>query len=379
MKAVREGFAESSNPGKKEQINKQNVSRRIKGMRMKEVFMRRKQNRVLTAIAVTAILIGSGVGAKAAYDSVAARMESMSEEERREYVTELENDTSVTIDGSWSRKLTNDEVLRLAALEREYYGENVFPEQEVQHVKTLADWDGQSVCYVEEDGLLHLPKSEMTDEQLLQFIDHTEKYNYVMEEEAEEYPAEEEEDDLDLSNLYADVENATQDELIDCGYRELKDFFGIELGDEWHARVEAFQPSACDPDAGDIHDAYYVYWEQAGGTSYSSEYVVCYGMHDLKLRVVAVGGREHWAGLGSYSEEEGMAKAEKDKEKVLTELKERYGFGKPDSERMEVYHEYDEEGDARQARYVFTYGILTVDVLWDLADERMASVEMLEF
>ena len=143
--------------------------------------------------------------------------------------------------------------------------------------------------------------------------------------------------------------------------------------------MEAFQPSACDPDAGDIHDAYYVYWEQAEGTSYSSEYVVCYGMHDMKLRVVAVGGREHWAGLGSYSEEEGMAKAEKDKEKVLTELKERYGFGKPDSERMEIYHEYDEEGDARQARYVFTYGIFTVDVLWDLADERMASVEMLEF
>ena len=341
--------------------------------------MRKKQNTVVTALAVTAILIGTGIGAKAAYDSVAARMENMPEEEREEYVMELENDTSVTMDGSWSRKLTNDEVLRLAAMEQEYYGNNLFPDEEVQHVKTLAEWDGKSLCYVEEDHLLHLPEAEMTDEQLLQFIDHTEKFNYVMEEEAEFLPPEEGEEELDFSNLYAQADAATEEELIESAYQEISDFFGVELGDEWHGRVEIFQPSVCDPSADPIHDAYYVYWEKNEGGVHSTDYVVCYGLHSMKLQVVAVRGREHWATLGSFSEEEGMAKAARDKEKVLAELKERFGYGKPDSERFEVYHEYDEEGDARQARYVFQYGIENVDVLWDLADERIASIEMLDY
>ncbi|MCR5119708.1 MAG: hypothetical protein K6B44_08840 [Lachnospiraceae bacterium] len=56
-----------------------------------------------------------------------------------------------------------------------------------------------------------------------------------------------------------------------------------------------------------------------------------------------------------------------------------YGYdSEPDRESIEAYHEYDEEGDTRQIRYVFYYGKETVDIMWDLADEKLASVEIYE-
>ena len=100
-------------------------------------------------------------------------------------------------------------------------------------------------------------------------------------------------------------------------------------------------------------------------------------MHDLEFRVAAIEGREHWAGLGSYTDEEALKKAKEDKIKVLEKLKSLYGYSvEPDREKMEAYHEYDEYGDTRQIRYVFYYGKEEVAVTWDLADEKMASVEI---
>lgn len=79
------------------------------------------------------------------------------------------------------------------------------------------------------------------------------------------------------------------------------------------------------------------------------------------------------------TDEEALKKAETDKEKVFALLKEMYGYDSvPDSERVEAYHEYDEEGDTRQIRYVFSYGKETVDIMWDLSEEKPASVEIFE-
>lgn len=336
--------------------------------------LRFKYAGVLTALIVILIVGSTGIGAKACYDGIKSRMESMSDKEQESLKEDLQNDTGVTIDGSWSRKLTNDEELRMAELERQYYDLGVYPETEVKRLKTLDEWDGKTLCYIEEDHLLHLPKKEMDDEQLLLFIDYTAKKDYVMEKEAQEYF---EEENIKVEDPYVDVDHASEQDIIDLGYKHLVKFLGYELSDEWHARVEAFKPSEVDPGCGTYHDMYTIYWEKSSGSPNSTDYVVVLGMHDLEFRVAAIGGREHWAGLGSYTDEEALKKAKEDKAKVLEKLKSLYGYsGQPDREKMEAYHEYDDYGDTRQIRYVFYYGKEEVGVTWDLADEKMASVEI---
>lgn len=329
---------------------------------------------VLTALIVILIVGCTGFGAGACYESIKARMESMSEKEHDDLVNDLQNDTGITIDDSWSRKLTNDEVLRLAELERQYYDLGVYPETEVKRLKTLKEWDGKSLCYIEEDHLLHLPEKEMDDDQLLLFIDYTAKKDYVMEKEAEEYF---EEADIEIENPYVDVDQVSQQDIIELAYKHLVKFLGYELSDEWHARVEAFKPSTVDPECGTYHDMYTIYWEKGNGSPNSTDYVVVLGMDELEFRAAAIRGREHWASLGSYTDEEALAKAKEDKAKVFEKLKKLYGYSSiPDREKVEAYHEYDEYGDTRQIRYVFYYGKEEVEVMWDLADEKMASVDI---
>ena len=136
--------------------------------------LRFRYSGALCALIVTVIFGCTGAGSYAYYRSVQARMEAMPETEIHEYVLDLENDTGVTIADAYSRKLTDEEALRVAELERKYNAEATFPAEDIKRVEKLSDWDGKSVCYVEEDHKLHFPDT-MTDEQLLSFIDYQTK------------------------------------------------------------------------------------------------------------------------------------------------------------------------------------------------------------
>ncbi len=324
---------------------------------------------LLTAM-IGALVIGStGIGTYAYYQSVQARMESMPAEEVREYVLDLEHDTAVTIDDAYSRKLTDEESLRVAELERKYNSEGMYPEENVERVDTLAEWDGKSVCYVEEDNKLHLP-DEMTDEDILSFIDYSAKKDYVMDKEAEKEAD-------DTPSPYVAVEDASEEGLVKAGYNALNRLFGKDVAKGFNTRVEAFKPSATDPSLGTGHDMYFVYYDQVGGSSYSTDYVTVFDMNDLSLIGVAVRGKEHWAALKSYTDADAAVKVKEDLPKVAAEIAFLYGYKNYDLERDEVYYDYSDPGenDARQARYVFRFGNTDVDVLWDLGSEKLASVE----
>lgn len=332
-------------------------------------------------VALCALVVGStGVFAKTCYDAITQHMEDMSEAEVADYSYEVENDTGVTIDDAWSRKLTNEEVLRISKLEREYYDEGIFPEQTVPRVSTLDEWDGQTVCYVDEDHLLHLPEPEMTDDQLRLFIDYSAKKEYVIEKEAEEIFAEEaaenpsEEEEV---SPYVDVAVETEEDVIALAAPQLEKLFGEVPGEGWNTRVVAFEPSVPDPELGTMHDMYSVYWEQGAGSPNSTSYVVTLGMHDLRFIAAAVQGREYWATLKSFSEEEAKTRAEADWPKVYELLSDLYGVeGKPDREKLEIYHVYDEEGDAREARYVMYYKDKEVEVIWNLGEQKASLVQI---
>jgi len=335
--------------------------------------LRFRYSGVITALIVILIFGTTGAGSYAYYRSVQSRMEAMPDFEIKEYSLDLENDTGVTIDEAYSRNLTNEETLRMAELERKYNAEGVFPEGEVKRVATLAEWDGESVCYVEEDHKLHLP-DKMTDEQLLLFIDYQTKKDYVMKQEVEEMW---EEEGVNTPSPYVDVENVTEEKLIEMSREPLEKLFGKGTAEGWEPVVQAFKPSAAHPEDGTDHDMYNVIWNQVGGSSNSTDYIVVYNMNDLSLIGVAIRGREHWAGLQSFTDAEAKAKVETDLPKVCAEIERLYGYKNYDSEWHEVYYDYTDPGenDARQTRYVFKFGNKTVDVMWDLGAEKLASVE----
>ena len=324
---------------------------------------------LLTAM-IGALAIGyTGIGTYAYYQSVQTRMESMPQAEVEEYRQDLIHDTAVVIDDSYSRKLTDEENLRIAELERKYNSEGRYPEENIERVETLAEWDGKSVCYVEEDNKLHIPE-EMTDEDILSFIDYSTKKDYVMEQEAEKEAD-------DTPSPYVAVENVSEADLVRAGYDALSTLFGKDVAKGWNTRVEAFKPSVADPSEGTGHDMYFVYYDQVGGSSYSTDYVAVFNMNDLSLIGVAVRGKEHWAALKSYADADAAAKVKEDLPKVTAEIERLYGFKDYDLERDEVVYDYSDlgENDARQARYVFRFGNTDVDVLWDLGSEKLASVE----
>ena len=327
----------------------------------------------LTALIVTAIVGGTGITAKAFYETVSDRMEKMSDTELEELAEEINSNTSVTIDGAWSRKLTDTETLRMAELERKYYSEAFYPEGEIERVSALSEWDGETVCYVEEDHLLHLPEAEMTDEQLLLFIDYNAKADYVIEKQAEEF-LEEDTEEGTYVNPYvevADVSDMTEQDIIDYAYTHLKQFNGFDLGPEWNARVEAFVPSGGNPEYAE-HDSYFIYWEQTGATPSSTDYVVVLGLSDLGLEAVAVRGREHWASLKQYTEEEALGMVDDIRAKALEAIRE-YGFsGTPSKERYELY----DTDDVRQIRFAWIFGDHLVEVEWEISTDRPASIEI---
>ncbi len=340
----------------------------------------------LTALIIVSAVMLTGISAKAYYETWLKRAESMPETEKEELIEEINNDTGVTIDDAWSRPLTNDEVLRIAELEKDYYDKSVFPTGEVIRLDKLSDWDGKSLCYIEEDHLLHLPDAGMDDEQMLQFIDYNAKKEYLIENN-NGTEVSDSSDDSDPSGAntasdavldpYVDVDSATEDDIIKLATKHLNYFLGYELSDEWTPHVEAFKPSAVDPDTSSIHDMYSIIWEKGSSTPSSTDYIVCLGMDDLHFEAAAIRGKEHWATLGSYTDEEAEIKGQKDKSKIYAWVSKMYGFPeKPDSEWTEVYHDYDDYGDARQYRYVLTYGDTEVDVLWALSTEELFSVEI---
>jgi hypothetical protein len=336
----------------------------------------------LTALIVMAAVGLTGFGVKAGYDTWVNRMKSMPETEKTELFEEIKSDESVTMDGAWSRQLTNVETLKIADLERKYYDSALFPEGEVQRLEKLSDWDGKSLCFIEEDQLLHLPEAEMTEEQMLQFIDYNAKKEYLIENNADEIWTEEDDEWVDedceeTPSPYVDVDSAIEEDIIKVATPHLTKFLGWEPGSEWVPHVEAFMPSNSDPEFKD-HDMYSIIWEKDGvNTANGSDYIVCLGMHDLHFIASAIRGREHWATLKTYTDKEAMDKAEKDKAKIYKVLKDMYGLpAKPDSERMDLVDDYGSKDDIRQMRFVFDYGNLEVDVEWDLGGERLDSIEI---
>lgn len=249
-------------------------------------------------IAFSCVCLG-GLGTHAAISAVQNRMENMSYEEKDAY---LEINVIGVDAEHYTRSFTDTEVERLLVLQEEYKNGR-FPEETILIVDKISDINDDQLAFVKEDGRVHLPKGEMTDEQLLQLIDHDEKNKYTMETGIDEpNPYEtgvpDEEIVLEESDFFQPttveattednvVEEADEDEKLeiddvyDCSKEMVMKYFGVEMDDSWEYSVYQNDREG-DADMKEFMDSVYPDYDVVYEVNFSKDGIINEG-YQLKI------------------------------------------------------------------------------------------------
>ncbi len=115
------------------------------------------------------------------------RMEQVPQQEMEELKENLEKQTA---DGDgFSRTFTQEEEERMYELEKQYR-QGLFPEGELLQVESADMAVEDTLCYITETSEYILPDRELTDEEILQYLDFQEKQKYALKENTGEVKAE---------------------------------------------------------------------------------------------------------------------------------------------------------------------------------------------
>lgn len=104
------------------------------------------------------------------------RMESLSDKERKVYVTDVEN--SIADADTFSRDLTDIEKKRIDELVLLYKNEGIFPEGTLLVVENMNEIDEDVLTFVSRESLFVLPDRALIDEEMLELIDFYYKRDY---------------------------------------------------------------------------------------------------------------------------------------------------------------------------------------------------------
>lgn len=104
------------------------------------------------------------------------RMESLSDKERKIYVTDVEN--SIADADTFSRDLTDIEKKRIDELVLLYKNEGIFPEGTLLVVENMNEIDEDVLTFVSRESLFVLPDRALIDEEMLELIDFYYKRDY---------------------------------------------------------------------------------------------------------------------------------------------------------------------------------------------------------
>ncbi len=288
---------------------------------------------VLSALMALAVFGIFSIGAAATYASVKERMESMPEEEVENFQRENDKDEFVTRDGVNSRPLTDSEILRVTELERDYYDNGVFPENTIPHYASRDEMTGELPAYVEEDNVLYLPEEEMTDEQLLQYIDHNAKKWYVNEQEliAEGY--------IDTLEESAPViEGSVESRAKQLAAQYIKDFYGDDVATDpkWNAYIY-YTPE----DEEYNRPAQYELCYETEGIGYSTGYQIWLA-EDLSPMLINITGAVFDIEATRYAVEEVESRKDEIANAAIARLDELLGLGMPTEYTVEI-DDYDIE------------------------------------
>ena len=332
--------------------------------------LRFRYSTALMALGIVGILGFGGIGASAAYLTYKERVQSMTVEEQEDYKEELAADTYNTMSEGMTRELSNKEWDRYLELEDEYYKDGRFPNESMKYVDTLDDISDSELAFVEGINKIHVPEGELSDEQLLQLIDHEAKYIYTMEQNASEQgliePAPEE------VSVAADDEQALKQKAIDI----IKDYYDDDIDDSWNYLFSAFKPSDLEgeEEIDTSWDCYEIVFTESDAPN-ATMYQITIPMNEGGVFAANACGKKYYSGTTAYSREDAEQFVEKGQKAVLAFVKEKYGLGEPD--KVEISGFENLEGtpiDSENISYQLHYGENIVSVDWNITNEKIYCV-----
>ena len=123
-----------------------------------------------------------GIGVKAGLDTIHDRVNSMDKKEKAQYESFREDNDNREFDENigdvavvYSRDLTRSEAIMKEKLDKEYRN-GKFPEKTIRFVDNEAEIDSDELAVVRDINKVVLPEAELTEEQMLQYVDFVNKY-----------------------------------------------------------------------------------------------------------------------------------------------------------------------------------------------------------
>lgn len=139
------------------------------------------------AAAAAGVVVIAGLGGASVHAVVNSlvrdRMDSVPQETLEEMAEQL--DSAHTVASGYSREFTESEKERQRELTKAYQN-GTFPEAELVRVKNRSQIDEDTFCYISGEDCYNIPERELTDEEILQYIDFIQKMDYALQKRYEE-------------------------------------------------------------------------------------------------------------------------------------------------------------------------------------------------
>lgn len=199
-----------------------------------ELFKIQKLSRKI-AIILGVIIVCSAVSITAyavVKNLVEQRMENVSQAEKKKILDAL--DQSIENTDNYSRPLSEDEKKRMKQLAVAYQ-KGIFPKDELLQVQSVAEIEKDKVCYLGAKQYYYFPERLLTDEEILEIIDHNTKINYLLDERYREIFADEiaatQEKEKEGKKKLEDAEGITETQAIKIATEWLNKLYQVNIED----------------------------------------------------------------------------------------------------------------------------------------------------
>lgn len=130
-------------------------------------------------ITICITVFASSLGAGAAINLYHEKMQSITQEDKKNYNETVQN--SEKAGDSYSRSLTKQEE-RMQSLRIAYEKRGKFPENKIREVSKKKDIRENELAFCTENSTFYLPQETLTEEQILEIVDYMEKRDYSVRE-----------------------------------------------------------------------------------------------------------------------------------------------------------------------------------------------------
>jgi len=171
--------------------------------------------KIAVAVFTVVFLMVVGMGTYAAVDYVQERMSQLTEDEKEKYVSDIQS--SLAEADTFSRELTEKETERLKELQTKYEDEGLYPIDQIFVINSEQEVVSDRICFLPKTSTFYLPKTELSDEDILELIDYYYSLQYSLEQqnETEEYQ----------------VAEISGEKAIRIATKKMEDIYAIEASD----------------------------------------------------------------------------------------------------------------------------------------------------